>query len=87
MSGQQRQRERWWRAGEGTEERNAATRLAGERQKKTKTKQTERERKKWNRGLRCRADRLAFRETAGAIRRPAGAGQHSVVFNQDQKAT
>lgn len=44
MSGQQRQRERWWRAGEGTEERNAATRLAGERQKKTKTKQTERER-------------------------------------------
>lgn len=26
-------------------------------------------------------------ETAGAIRRSAGAGQHTAEFNQDQKAT
>lgn len=27
-----------------------------------------------------------LRKTAGAVRKPAGAGQHSTVFNQDQKA-
>ncbi len=35
--------------------------------------------------MQCR--QTGLRETAGAVRRPAGAGQHSAAFNQDQKAT
>lgn len=78
MSGQQRQRERWRRTAEGTEERkfNAATRLA---------ENTERGRNGTEVWMQRR--QTGLRETAGAVRRPAGAKQHSAVFNQDQKAT
>lgn len=81
MSGQQRQREREV-AGSKRKEFNAATRLAGERQK---YRDREREGGNGTEVLRCSADRLAFRRQRGAVRRPAGARQHSAVFNQDQK--
>ena len=38
--------------------------------------------------VRCSADRLAFGRQRGAVRRPAGAGQHSAVFQSgSEKAT
>lgn len=48
---------------EGTEEHkfNAATRLAGEKTEK----QRQGEREKWGRGLRCSADRPAFKKQRG----------------------
>lgn len=83
MSGQQRQRERggWRRAAEGTGERkfDAATRLA----ENTETGREEGMGQRFG----CSADRLAFEKQQGAVGRPAGARQHSAVFNQDQKAT
>lgn len=78
MNGQQIQRERWQRAGEGTKQFNAATRL-------TESTEIGRE-EKWAEIL-MQHRQTGLQETAGAIRRPAGAGQHSAVFNQDQKAT
>ncbi len=59
MSGQQRQRERWRRAGERTEECefNAVTRLA----ENTETGREEGMGQRFG----CSADRLAFQKTAG----------------------
>lgn len=55
---------------------NAATRLAEEKKKQKQNRDRF--------AVQCR--QTGLQETAGAIRRPAGAGQHSVAFNQDQEA-
>lgn len=86
MSGQQRQTER----GGGEQERgqkNAVSMsqpgFARERQKNTETGREE----EMGQRFAMQRRQTGLRETAGAVRRPAGAGQHSAVFNQDQKAT
>lgn len=61
---------------------NAATRLAEERQKTGGGG----EKNKWGQRLEMQCRQTGLRETAGAIRKSAGAGQHRAAFNQDQKA-
>lgn len=86
MSGQQRQTER----GGGEQERgqkNAVSMLqpgfAGERQKNRETGREE----EMGQRFAMQRRQTGLRDTVGAIRWPAGAGQHSAVFNQDRKAT
>lgn len=61
---------------------NAATRLAEGRQKTGGGG----EKNKWGQWLEMQRRQTGLRETAGAIRKSAGAGQHRAAFNQDQKA-
>lgn len=60
---------------------NAATGLAEEGQKK------QRQGREMGQRFAMQCRQTGLRETAGAVRRPAGAGQRGAAFNQDQKAT